>query len=83
MPDRIKIICSVESIRYKKGDFHIAAVIIDKVKEGTPVTNNKRITIKGLAPELVVGNVYTLIADYVNDPKWGGQYKVVSMLVYS
>ena len=37
--NRIKIICSVETIRFYKNEFGIAVVSVDKVKEGKPKTD--------------------------------------------
>ena len=78
--DRIKIVCSVEVIKFYKNEWGIAIVSIDKVKEGKPRTDNfNQITIKGTMPQLVIGTPYVLVADYVEDPKWGGQYDIVSI----
>ena len=78
--NRIKIICSVETIRFYKNEFGIAVVSVDKVKEGKPKTDKfNQIIIKGTMPQLVEGNPYVLVADYVEDPKWGGQYNIISI----
>lgn len=78
--NRIKVICSVETIRFYKDEFGIAVMSIDKVKKGTPKTDKfNQIIIKGTMPQLIVGNPYMLVADYVEDPKWGGQYNIVSI----
>ena len=78
--NRIKIICSVEHLRYYKNGFGIASVSIDKIKEGKPKTNKyNEITIKGEMPWLNEGDSYVLAADYVEDPKWGGQYNIISI----
>ena len=67
--NRIKIICSVETIRFYKNEFGIAVVSVDKVKEGKPKTDKfNQIIIKGTMPQLVEGNPYVLVADYVEDP---------------
>ena len=78
--NRIKVICSVENIRYYKNEFGIAMVSIDSVKEGKVKTDKfNQIIIKGQMPQLVEGNPYTLTAEYVEDPKWGGQYNIISI----
>lgn len=78
--DKIKVVCSVEVLRYYKNEFGIALVSIDEIKEGTPKTNkNNEIVIRGTMPKLVVGNPYVLTAEYVEDPKWGGQYNIISI----
>ena len=80
LENRIKIICSVETIRFYKNEFGIAVVSVDKVKEGKPKTDKfNQIIIKGTMPQLVEGNPYILVADYVEDPKWGGQYNIISI----
>ena len=80
LEDRIKVICSVETIRFYKNEWGIAIVSVDKVKEGKPQTDKfNQITIKGTMPQLVEGNPYVLVADYVEDPKWGGQYNIISI----
>ena len=49
--NRIKIICSVETIRFYKNEFGIAVVSVDKVKEGKPKTDKfNQIIIKGTMP---------------------------------
>lgn len=78
--NRIKVICSVETIRFYKDEFGIAVVSINKVKEGKPQTDkSNQIIIKGTMPQLVIGNSYILVAEYVKDPKWGGQYNIISI----
>lgn len=78
--ERIKVVCSVETIRFYKNEFGIAVVSVDKVNEGKPKTDKfNQITIKGVMPQLVEGNPYNLAADYVEDPKWGGQYNIISI----
>ena len=39
LEDRIKVICSVETIRFYKNEWGIAIVSVDKVKEGKPQTD--------------------------------------------
>ena len=57
--NRIKIICSVETIRFYKNEFGIAVVSVDKVNEGKPKTDKfNQIIIKGTMPQLVEGNPY-------------------------
>lgn len=78
--NRIKVVCTLETIRYYKGDFGIIIASINTVKYGKPIMDDKKcITVKGVMPKLKEGNYYNLTAEYVNDPKWGGQYKVISM----
>lgn len=80
LENRIKIICSVETIRYYKNEFGIAVVSVDKIKEGKPNTDKyNQIIIKGTMPQLIEGNPYVMVGDYVEDPKWGWQYNIVSI----
>ncbi len=77
---KIKAIVAVEHIRYYKNNWGIAEVSVEKVKEGKlfdPEKNN--IIIKGVMPELHEGSIYTIIAEFVQDPIWGGQYNIISM----
>ena len=77
---KIKVICSVESVRYWKNEWGIAEISIDKIKEGEPKTDKYNHTIiKGCMPQLIIGNSYTLIADYVEDNKYGGQYNIIAI----
>lgn len=78
--NRIKVICSVENIKYYKNEWGIVDVSIDKIKEGSPKVNRYNyITIKGNMPQLQLGSTYILVGDYIEDPKYGGQYNVVSI----
>jgi len=78
--ERIKITGSIEDIRYYKNEFGIIIISIDKVKKGTPKCNKfNQIIAKGEMSQPIVGNMYCMIADYIDDPKWGGQYNIVSL----
>lgn len=78
--NRIKVVCTLETTRYYKGDFGVIIASVNTVKYGKPIMDDKKcITVKGVMPKLKEGNYYNLTAEYVNDPKWGGQYKVISM----
>lgn len=80
MSDKIKVICSIEKIRFYKNEWGIAEISIDKIKEGNPKVDKYGHTfIKGNMPQLIEGNMYTLIADYIEDPKYGGQYNIISI----
>lgn len=53
---------------------------MDSIKEGKPYTDaSGKIIIKGIVQNLREGDTYSLTAEYVEDPKWGGQYKIISM----
>ncbi len=80
MSDILKATCSIEDIRFYKDDFGIVSVSIDGIKEGKPKYNtNKQIIVKGTMIKPIVGNLYNLVAEYVDDAKWGGQYNIISM----
>lgn len=77
---RIKAVVSVERVRFYKNEWGIAEVSINEVKQGTVIgAKYNTIVIKGTMPELIVGNMYNLTADYVCDDKWGDQYDIVSI----
>lgn len=78
--DIIKVTCSIERIRFYKNEWGIAEVSIDKVKEGKPKDDGfGNIIIKGVMPQLEIKNMYNLTAEYVEDPKWGGQYNIIAI----
>lgn len=80
MDNKIKITCSLITMRFYKNEFGIAVVSVDSVQDGEPKTDKfNQITIKGVMPQLKEGNSYSLFAEYVSDPKWGGQYNVISI----
>lgn len=74
---RIKATVSVERLRFYKNEWGIAEVSVERVKEGTLLSKDGNIIIKGNMPRLVEGNIYTVVADYVVDKKWGEQYDIV------
>lgn len=77
----IKVKASVESIRFFKNQWGIIICSIDKVIKGELEQGIHKdcCTFKGEMPEPSIGGMYIIIADYVEDPKWGGQYNIVSM----
>ena len=78
--NRIEIICSVETIRYYKDGWGILTVSIDRVLNGIPIQNNYGdIVIKGNMPQIDQSTMYHVVADFVQDPKWGDQYNIVRM----
>ena len=73
----LKATCSVERVQYYKDSWGIVKLSVDKVKEGEPKGDKYGIiTAKGPMPQPVEGNMYELVAEYVEDPKWGGQYNI-------
>lgn len=77
---RIKMICSVERIKYFKDDWGIIQVSVDKVQEGTVQTDKYNlVTLKGSMPKPKEGAQYNVIATLVNDERWGEQYEAISV----
>ncbi len=81
MSNKIKVNASVENIRFQKDNFAIIVCSIDQILQGKleDDINSSRVVFKGEMPTPKVGAMYTIIANYVDDPKWGGQYNVLSM----
>lgn len=80
MSDIIKITCTVERIRFYKNEWGIVDVSIDKVKEGEPKDDGfGMLVLKGNMPKLVRKDMYNVTAKYVEDPKWGDQYEIISI----
>lgn len=79
--DIIKVTCSVERIRFYKNEWGIIECSINKIKEGAPKLDKSGIAIfKGVMPQLQEKNLYNITAEYVEDPKWGGQYNIISIV---
>lgn len=79
--DIIKVVCSVERIRFYKNEWGIIECSINKIKEGTPkIDRNGMAIFKGVMPQLQEKNLYNITAEYVEDPKWGGQYNIISIV---
>lgn len=79
--ETIKVVCSIENIRYYKEEsgWGIVLASIDKIKKGKPKTNkNGLLVLRGIMPKPIQGNMYNVIAEYCPDPKWGEQYNVFS-----
>lgn len=78
--DIIKVTASVERIRFYKNEWGIIECSINKTKEGTPKTDKYGTVIfKGVMPQLQEKNLYNITAEYVEDPKWGPQYNILSI----
>ena len=74
--DRIKIECTVNTIRYYTDGFGIISVTVDELKEGTLVTNKYNTILKGEMPKVKEGETYCVNAKLDSDPTWGDQYKI-------
>lgn len=80
--DIIKVTVAVERIRYYKNEWGIIECSIDpkRIKQGTPKLDRNGIAIfKGVMPQLQENNLYNITAEYVEDPKFGGQYNILSI----
>lgn len=76
----IKMTCSIEDIRFYKEGWGIISVSADKVKQGIIQTNKYgQIILKGTMPHPKEGNMYNVTAKFLNDPKWGEQYDIISI----
>lgn len=79
--DIIKVTCSVERIRFYKNEWGIIECSINKIKEGAPKVDRCGMAIfKGVMPQLQEKNLYNITAEYVEDPKYGGQYNIISIV---
>lgn len=75
----IKVTATVEQVRYYKDQWGIIVCSIDHILKGELQTDKSRTVFKGNMPNPRVGNIYNISANYINDPKWGGQYEVEAM----
>ena len=80
--DIIKVTVAVERIRFYKNEWGIIECSIDpkRIKQGTPKLDRNGIAIfKGVMPQLQEKNLYNITAEYTEDPKYGGQYNILSI----
>ena len=78
--DIIKVTVSVERIRFYKNEWGIIECSINKIKQGAPKLDKNGIAIfKGVMPQLKENNLYNITAEYTEDPKFGGQYNILSI----
>lgn len=80
--DIIKVTVAVERIRFYKNEWGIIECSIDpkRIKQGTPKLDRNGIAVfKGVMPQLQEKNLYNITAEYVEDPKFGGQYNILSI----
>lgn len=61
---------------YYKDDFGIIKATVDKVIRGELKTDKEDTTFKGTMPKIRIGEGYKVVAEYVEDKKWGGQYNI-------
>ena len=81
--DLLRATISVDRTYFRKDDFAIITCSIFRLEEDSvePITGPYgSITIKGTMPILKEdGTLYKVVGEYVNDPKYGDQYNVVSI----
>jgi exodeoxyribonuclease V alpha subunit len=75
----VKVRASIEIIRYYKDQWGIVICSIDEVLKGDFIGDKNGMVFKGNMPEPVRGATYIIVADYVEDPKWGNQYNIKSI----
>ena len=75
----VKVKASVEGIRFYRDQWGIIVCSIDKVIKGDFIGDKNGMIFKGTMPEPSLGATYIIIADYVNDLKWGEQYNIKSI----
>lgn len=81
--DLLRATISVDRTYFRKDDFAIITCSIYRLEEDSiePITGPYgSITLKGTMPMLKEdGTLYKITGEYVNDPKYGDQYNVVSI----
>ena len=75
----VKVKASVEGIRFYKDQWGIIVCSIDKIIKGDFIGDKNGMIFKGNMPEPSLGATYIIIADYIDDPKWGEQYNIKSI----
>ena len=75
----VKVRASIEIIRYYKDQWGIVICSIDEVLKGDFIGDKNGMVFKGNMPEPARGATYIIVADYVEDPKWGNQYNIKSI----
>lgn len=75
----VKVKAEIEGIRFYRDQWGIIICSIDEVLKGDFIGDKNAMIFKGNMPEPVLGATYIIIADYVDDPKWGEQYDIKSI----
>lgn len=75
----VKVKAEIEGIRFYRDQWGIIVCSIDKVLKGEYIGDRDRMVFKGNMPEPTLGATYIIVADYVEDPKWGEQYNIKSI----
>lgn len=78
--DKIKVLCKYDDKRYFKNNWGIINVYVTKVIKGEPVINSRGlITVVGVMPTPDKEFTYQIVAEEVDDPNFGTQYKIHNM----
>lgn len=81
---QIKCTVKIQKIRFYKENWGILVVSPIETEYGTIKTDKyNTMIIKGVMPEPNYQDTYTVVAKEFEDPKWGLQYDIVYMCVYS
>ena len=75
----VKVKAEIEGIRFYRDQWGIIVCSIDKVLKGDFIGDLNCMVFKGNMPEPSLGATYIIVADYIEDPKWGRQYDIKSM----
>lgn len=75
----IKVIATVERIRFYKNQWGIIVCSIDKINKGELRTDKENTVFKGEMSQPKIGNSYLITASHVVDTKWGDQYQIEAM----
>lgn len=82
--DLLRASICVDQTRFRKDDFAIILCSIHELRENSAepkYSSYNQITIKGTMPTLKEdGTLYNVVAEYVDDPKWGDQYNMISVM---
>lgn len=77
--NRIKVDACIEHKIFFRDNWGIIKCSIEKVRSGDGIYKDDLIIFKGQMPQPIEGCIYTIIADFVHDPKWGDQYVIQSI----
>ena len=75
----VKVKAEIEGIRFYRDQWGIIICSIDEVLKGDFIGDKNAMIFKGNMPEPVLGATYIIVADYIDDPKWGKQYDIKSI----
>lgn len=80
MSDIVKMTCGIEKIIYYNEGWGILLVSPENIKIGKlKLDSYGYVTLKGIMPALHAGDVISVSAECVEDPKYGTQYQIVAL----